>query len=103
MEYIKYIRVFLGVLYLNKFNLKKTCLQNILMNSPVGSEVIQNAAYILIRGNNSIHIENYKKILEYSSCKIILCDRYKNIIILGDNLFIKYFFDGELDIVGRIN
>ena len=88
---------------MNRIKIKKTYVQNILMNSPVSSEVIQNAAYILIRGNNSIHIENYKKILEYSTCKIILCDRYKKIIILGDNLFIKYFFDGELDIVGRIS
>lgn len=83
-------------------NIKNEFTQNILMNSPVSSEVIQNAAYILIRGNNSVHIENYKKILEYTTCRIILCDKYKRIIIIGDKLCIRYFFDGELDVVGRI-
>ena len=59
-------------------------------------------AMICMYGNRHLHIENYIKVLSYTSEEIMIKDRCKKIRIQGERLLIRYFFNGDIDISGVI-
>lgn len=71
-------------------------------NINISPEILSRCANIKICGTRDIHIENYHKILKYENDEIILKDKMKKIIINGNNLVIRYFFDREIHINGNI-
>lgn len=92
------------VFVVNKYSsdIKDKISQDISRKMGVGLDVIKGCIIIKITGNNAIHIENYWKINSYDDECIILQDKYKKVIIKGNKLAIKYFFDGDMDITGKI-
>lgn len=66
------------------------------------NDFISKNAKVTLCSAKYVHIENYKKIINISIDQIIVCDRKYKIIISGESLSIRYFFDGAIDITGII-
>lgn len=76
--------------------------QRIVESLHINSDILSRTASVNIIGNNHVHIENYKKIIKYAKDEVIISDKCKKIILSGDCLSIRYFFDGDIDISGII-
>lgn len=57
---------------------------------------------ITILGNGMIVIENYRRILEYSDCKIRIQTKKTYLHIIGQHLEIKEYCNEEMIIQGQI-
>ena len=63
----------------------------------------KNDSFIDIIGKNLIYIENYIRIICFDSEKIIVkCKKY-NLTIIGSNLYMSYYNNLEIKIVGVIH
>ena len=83
-------------------DMKYKIAENISKKSVIGHDALDVCAVVKIIAARKICIENYKKVIKYSSEEIILSDKYRIIKIIGKNLVIKYFFDCDIEIEGNI-
>lgn len=65
-------------------------------------DIIRGEPIITIVGNNSVHIENYRNILEINDCKVRIMSKKGPITVLGQNLSIEYYNEDDLIIDGYI-
>ena len=65
-------------------------------------EVILGASVINILGYHTLYIENYRGILEYTSCLIRIQTKQAQIRVVGKKLKIEYYTNIEMKITGDI-
>ena len=65
-------------------------------------EVILGASVINILGYHKLYIENYRGILEYTSCLIRIQTKQTQIRVVGKKLKIEYYTNLEMKITGDI-
>lgn len=65
-------------------------------------DMIRNETLLHMIGDTDMYIENYKGILEYSCCKIVIKGYCSKIIICGKRLSIAYYSDEDMKITGKI-
>ena len=65
-------------------------------------EVILGASVINILGYHKLYIENYRGILEYTSCLIRIQTKQAQIRVVGKKLKIEYYTNLEMKITGDI-
>ena len=66
----------------------------------IPQEIMSGATMLSIHGRNSLLLENYKKILEYSDTVIRVQTRQYYINIFGNDLRIQYYTKEEMKING---
>ena len=82
----------------NSINLKKIITKN--LELPL--DIIDRVSIVTIYGDKELWVENYKGLIEYTSEKIIIQGKNSRIKICGCELFIDYYANEELKIVGKI-
>lgn len=65
------------------------------------SDILTGDPIITIIGRNEISIENYRRIIEYTSKNIKILTNIGSISIQGKNIKISYFGKDEMKIAGR--
>ena len=77
--------------------------ENILTESiKIPRDLVQKDSVISLSGNEEVWIENYKGILEYSPCRIVLQGKQCQISITGSCLTIDYYTNEDMKISGCI-
>lgn len=66
-------------------------------------DVIRGVAIITLMGRNSLHIENFKSIIEYDENIIKMRAKDSIITVTGERLKVKSFNCEEINITGIIN
>ena len=66
----------------------------------IPQEIMSGATILNIHGRNSLLLENYKKILEYSDTVIRIQTRQYYVNIFGNDLRIQYYTREEMKING---
>ncbi len=66
------------------------------------ADIISGASIVTAYGNDHIYIENYKRIIEYTSELIRIQGKNCRIRIEGINLCIDYYTDNDMRIDGEI-
>lgn len=66
----------------------------------IPQEIVSGATMINIQGRNSLLLENYKKILEYSDTVIRIQTRQYYVNIFGNDLRIQYYTKEEMKVNG---
>lgn len=65
-------------------------------------DMIANETLVHMIGNTDMYIENYKGIIAYSCCEIIIKGFDCKILICGRGLSIAYYSDEDMKIKGMI-
>ncbi len=65
-------------------------------------DLIANETLIHMIGNKDLYIENYKGILAYSCCEIVIKGYCCKILICGRSLSIAYYSDEDMKVSGII-
>lgn len=60
------------------------------------------ASIVTVTGNTDAFVENYKGIIEYTDCRILLQGKTCKIEICGQRLRIVYYTNEDMKICGRI-
>lgn len=60
------------------------------------------ASIVTVTGNADAFVENYKGIIEYTDCRILLQGKTCKIEICGQRLRIVYYTNEDMKICGRI-
>ena len=77
--------------------------KELLINSlKLPKDTVMGASILTITGNREIWIENYKGILEYTPCEILLQAKTCQICIEGKKLSIDYYTNEDMKISGCI-
>jgi len=63
-------------------------------------EILAGAPILNIQGRNSLLLENYKKVLEYSDTVIRIQTKLYYVSILGNDLKIQYYTKDEMRVDG---
>lgn len=63
-------------------------------------DVLAGAPILYIQGRTSLLLENYKKILEYTSSNIQIQTQLYSVSIEGDDLSISYYTKDEMKVNG---
>jgi len=63
-------------------------------------EILAGAPILNIQGRNSLLLENYKKVLEYSDTVIRIQTKLYYVNILGNDLKIRYYTKDEMRVDG---
>lgn len=65
-------------------------------------DMVMNETLIHMIGGTDMYIENYKGILAYSGCEIVIKGYCCKVIVCGKGLEIAYYSDEDMKIMGRI-
>ena len=65
-------------------------------------DTMLGAAIVTITGNREAFIENYKGILEYTECQILLQGKNCQVCFEGQRLCIEYYTNEDMKISGCI-
>ena len=60
------------------------------------------AVLITVTGQEELYIENYKSIVEYTDCRLVLLAKNVRVEVLGKRLCITYYTKEEMKITGHI-
>lgn len=66
-------------------------------------DLILGSAIVSITGYQEVYVENYRGILEYTDCEIVLSTKTCQIRIRGCCLQIEYYTSEEMKICGEIH
>lgn len=66
-------------------------------------DIVMGDSILTMTGNASAHIENYRGILEYSSCHILIQGKNCQICFEGKGLHIDYYTNEDMKISGYIS
>lgn len=75
-------------------------LEAISENLALPREILAGAPILNIQGRNSLLLENYKKVLEYSDTVIRIQTKLYYVNILGNDLRIQYYTKDEMRVDG---
>ena len=70
--------------------------------SELPKDVIMGIPVLTLLGNKEINIENYGGIIEYTNHLIRIRTKAGQIIISGHNLYIDYYTNNDMKIIGNI-
>lgn len=76
--------------------------ENIIDSLKLPKDLMLGASVVTITGNKEVWIENYKGILEYTSCSILLQCKTCQICFEGNHLSIDYYTNEDMKITGCI-
>jgi sporulation protein YqfC len=65
-------------------------------------EILLSESRVILLGNSEVNIENYRGIIEYSSCVIRIKTENGKICVSGQDLEIIEITDEDLSIKGRV-
>ena len=82
-----------------KQNIKYNVVES--LNFP--KDLILGSAIVSITGYQEVYVENYRGILEYTDCEIVLSTKTCQIRIKGCCLQIEYYTSEEMKICGEIH
>ena len=71
-------------------------------NSKFAEKLDSKTSLIYIVGQESLKIQNYKKILQYTQKEMVILLDQKILHVKGENLNIDYFNEDEMCICGHI-
>lgn len=66
-------------------------------------DIVMGDSILTVTGNVSAHIENYRGILEYTNCHILIQGKNCQICFEGKGLFIDYYTNEDMKISGCIS
>jgi len=76
--------------------------EKIINSLQLPKDMMMGASIVSITGNNEAWIENYKGILEYTECRIVLQGKNCQICFEGKHLSIDYYTNEDMKISGCI-
>ena len=76
---------------------------NIVESLELPKDIMYGAVIVNVTGRSEVLIENYRGIIEYTGEKIRLQTKNCQVTILGKNLFIQYYTNDEMKIMGIIH
>lgn len=65
-------------------------------------DVLLGASLMHLTGQYEVVIENYRNIVEYSNCTLIVNTKTGRLKISGENLKIQYFTGDDMKVTGKI-
>lgn len=68
----------------------------------IPNDLAVGAVLITVTGQEELYIENYKSIVEYTDCRLVLLARHVKVEVLGQRLCITYYTQEEMKVTGRI-
>lgn len=71
-------------------------------NIPLPQDIIRGDIRITVTGNREIWVENYKGLIEYTNCSIIIQAKTCKIQFEGKCLNIDYYTNEDMKVSGRI-
>ena len=77
--------------------------ENLAESLKLPRELVFQDAVITLTGDTQILIENYRGILEYSHCHILIQTNQCRIRIRGENLKVLYYTSDEMKIYGNFS
>lgn len=91
---------------MSKFNVKnkKHAIKKSIMNNlelPV--DIMERVSIVTMYGSKELWVENYKGLLEYTKENIVIQGKDVRIKVFGTDLFVDYYSNEEMKIVGKIN
>lgn len=82
---------------------KNISLKNSIMkNLELPVDIMERVSIITLYGNRELWIENYKGLIEYTKDYIVIQGKDVRIKVCGINLFVDYYSNEEMKIVGKI-
>jgi len=66
-------------------------------------DIVMGDSILTVTGNVSAHIENYRGILEYTNCHILIQGKNCQICFEGKGLYIDYYTNEDMKISGCIS
>ena len=69
----------------------------------IPKDVISNAPILKMYGGYELYISNYKGLLEYQSCILLIQCYHCRVKITGDQLWIRSYDQYEMNIKGKID
>lgn len=66
-------------------------------------DIVMGDSILTLTGNASAHIENYRGILEYTDCHILIQGKNCQICFEGKGLHIDYYTNEDMKISGQIS
>lgn len=66
-------------------------------------DIVMGDSVLTMTGNTSAYIENYRGILEYTSCHILIQGKNCQICFEGKGLYIDYYTNEDMKISGCIS
>lgn len=82
---------------------KKTIQQRILESAQIPEDLSRGAILLQITGREEAYIENFRGILEYTDCGILILGKQGRILIEGRCLQIPFYTAEEMKITGQID
>ncbi|MDY3919998.1 MAG: YabP/YqfC family sporulation protein [Candidatus Limivivens sp.] len=81
---------------------EKSLLKRMTRAAQIPEDLADRAVLVQITGQDSVLVENYRGILEYSSERLALQTKTCRLIIEGKALYISYYNGEEMKISGHI-
>ncbi len=66
-------------------------------------DIVMGDSILTVTGNHCAHIENYRGILEYNTCHILIQAKHCQICFEGNGLHIDYYTNEDMKISGCIS
>ena len=82
---------------------KKAIRQRILESAQIPEDLSRGAILLQITGREEVYIENFRGILEYTDCGILILGKQGRILIEGRHLQIPFYNSEEMKITGQID
>ena len=82
---------------------KKAIRQRILESAQIPEDLSRGAVLLQITGREEVYIENFRGILEYTDCGILILGKQGRILIEGRYLQIPFYTSEEMKITGQID
>ena len=85
-----------------KINQTKSKTEKILNTLQLPQDILRGDIRVTITGNREIWVENYKGLLEYNNCSILLQAKNCKVQFEGKCLNIAYYTNEDMKLTGRI-
>ena len=76
--------------------------EELLARLPLDKEILQNGAKIVLYGKKLAYFEEVKKIFAFSATELLLLTKGGKVQVLGDNLVIAQYGEGDLLLQGIV-
>ena len=67
------------------------------------SDLIRGDMLVSVTGRHEIFVENYKGIIEYTDCRIMLSGKSGSVLLLGKGLSVVYYTGDEMKVEGTLD
>ena len=67
------------------------------------SDLTRGDMLVSVTGRHEIFVENYKGIIEYTDCRIMLSGKSGSVLLLGKGLSVVYYTGDEMKVEGTLD